>query len=95
MGRGWGRLLGCSLRAKRDPGQRPACGCVESVDIGVYNTCVNGCKYCYATRSPVTAKKNRAAHDPALPMLAGRPGADWTFTEKRPPSLQEKQLSLF
>lgn len=89
-----GRLLGCSLRAKRDPGQRPACGCVESVDIGVYNTCVNGCKYCYATRSPAAAKKNYAAHDPALPMLAGRPGADWTFTEKRPPSLQEKQLSL-
>jgi hypothetical protein len=33
----------------KDPGQRPACGCTPSVDIGSYLMCCpNGCRYCYA-----------------------------------------------
>jgi len=33
----------------KDPGQRPACGCTLSVDIGSYAMrCPNGCRYCYA-----------------------------------------------
>ncbi len=28
---------------------RPNCNCMESVDIGHYSTCDNGCVYCYAT----------------------------------------------
>jgi hypothetical protein len=33
----------------KDPGQRPACGCTPSVDIGSYlMSCPNGCRYCYA-----------------------------------------------
>ena len=33
----------------KDPGQRPACGCTASVDIGSYlMRCPNGCRYCYA-----------------------------------------------
>lgn len=32
----------------KDPGQRSACGCTVSVDIGGYGTCPHLCAYCYA-----------------------------------------------
>ncbi len=35
----------------RDKGQRMACGCIPSRDIGAYDTCPHGCVYCYANQS--------------------------------------------
>ena len=43
------RILGRAVTDKKDPAQRKACGCVRSKDIGMNNTCLFGCKYCYAT----------------------------------------------
>ena len=46
----------------RDKGQRTACGCMVSKDIGEYNTCIHLCEYCYANASKQTAQDNYATH---------------------------------
>lgn len=65
--------LEIEVGGKKDPGQREACGCVQSRDIGVYDTCLYGCVYCYATRSFDRARERYHAHDPHSPTLLGAP----------------------
>ena len=43
-------LWGISPPKHKDAGQRRACSCAPSVDIGAYGTCPRGCAYCYANR---------------------------------------------
>ena len=43
----------------KDKGQRKACGCIYSKDIGSYDTCLHGCVYCYANSSPEAAQRNQ------------------------------------
>ena len=50
---------------------RNACGCVVSRDIGMYESCLFGCQYCYATKSFEQAKLNFDAHDPESPSMLG------------------------
>jgi DNA repair photolyase len=40
---------------KKAKGQRAACGCTESFDIGWYNPCPHGCIYCYANPAQAAA----------------------------------------
>lgn len=46
----------------RDTGQRDACLCAKSKDIGEYDTCIHQCAYCYANTSEKAAANNYACH---------------------------------
>ena len=55
-------LYAVKKRSNRDSGQRNACGCMASKDIGEYNTCPHLCEYCYANASKEIAVKNYHQH---------------------------------
>ena len=50
---------------------RENCSCLIGNDIGAYNTCLHGCRYCYANYDAETVRRNAALHDPESPLLIG------------------------
>ena len=87
-------IIGCSLNVEKDKNQRQECGCMESVDVGTYHTCKNGCKYCYANESKERVLKNYSNYDPESPILCGVLNKTDKITERKVGSLKERQLSL-
>ena len=59
------------LGLSSDYGQRKKfdCGCIKSVDVGVYDTCPHGCAYCYANRNKELAMKRYTSHNPSEEMI--------------------------
>jgi len=51
------------VNAPRDKNQREGCYCAVSVDIGAYNSCMNGCRYCYANHNETKVRKYYAEHN--------------------------------
>lgn len=82
-------IIGSRLNASKDRNQRMDCGCAESIDIGLYNTCGNGCKYCYANYKEETVAKNNGKYDKDSPLLCGRVSEGDKITERKVKALRE------
>lgn len=89
------KIIGCKLKINKDKNQRIECGCVESVEVGTYNTCKNGCVYCYANYSAKSVESNFQKYDPLSPLLCGHIEKDDKISTRKVVSLKETQISIF
>lgn len=65
------KIFEIRLSDKKDPAQRSHCGCSVSKDIGMYDSCLFGCRYCYATGSFERSRMNYRKHRVESPSLLG------------------------
>ena len=88
-------LLG-AVALKASP-SRAECGCVESVDIGAYDTCQFGCVYCYATNSWQAARRRALWRTIRTTRRSGdrqrSPDAIWRTRTPLPKAKEESKCS--
>ena len=83
------KIIGYRISAKKDKNQRKECGCLESIEIGTYNTCRNACKYCYANYSDQKVYSSCQIYDPQSPLLCGIITEEDKITERKVESLRK------
>lgn len=66
------------------------CRCIDQRAIGAYDTCPNGCRYCYANHSRSTILRNRSMHDPYSSMLIGHLQKDDELVEGKQVSYRKR-----
>ena len=86
-----GKANDISFKNLKHKGMRQGSHCIESRDIGAYDTCLNGCKYCYANKNPRKAYENYKYHDPVSPLLLGHVNPEDTIIQGAQKSFQRRQ----
>lgn len=89
------QIIGCKIEAEKDKNQRKECGCFESIDVGTYNTCKNGCQYCYANYNAESVAQNSRRYDVNAPILCGQITEEDKITDRKVKSLKEKQMTVW
>ena len=75
-------------------GSRQGCHCIASRDIGAYDTCMNGCKYCYANKNTKKASENFKYHNVKSPLLLGEVKPSDTIIQGSQKSFQKNKTLI-
>lgn len=88
------RISGKKIVSSKDRNQRQECKCIDSTDIGVYNTCMHNCRYCYANTSQAQVEKNIRKHQLFSCLMIGTINPDDIIKDKEYKLTFDKQITF-
>lgn len=83
------------LKVPKKKTSREVCNCLLGNDIGVYNSCLHGCLYCYANYSKDIVLNNFKFHNKKSPFLIGNSMEGDIVKEAKQESYIDNQITFF